>query len=116
MTENNDIQTHFPKAHQGSINIEEIDSFLISDNSEIKKAEARAALERRLPMWYADYIAQKLYEIAELWLVMEDGKWLWTALWAIKEMNDVMWIKQQNKVFTIQSNVPTLSAEQASKH
>jgi hypothetical protein len=50
MTGNNDIQTHFPKAHQGSINIEEVDSFIISDNSEIKKAEARAALERRLPM------------------------------------------------------------------
>lgn len=82
----------------------------------MKKAEARAALEKRLPMWYAEYVAQKLYEITELWLAMEDWKWLWTALWAVKEMNEVMWIKQQNKVFTIQSNVPTLSAAQASKH
>lgn len=82
----------------------------------MKKAEARTALEKRLPWWYAAYVASQLYSITELSMSIEDGKWLHTALWAIKEINNMMWINQQNKQFTIQSNVPILTAEEASKH
>lgn len=54
--------------------------------------------------------------IVEDAISQEEWKWLHTALWALKEMADVMWIKQQNKVFTIQSNVPKLSAEEMMRH
>lgn len=89
--------------------------FVFWRSTEIRKQEMRDRLDRLDPKGVQEYLARHLDYIIETSIVEWGSKNLQVAMKWIEHISKLMWYTETNQSYTIKSNIPVVSWEDANK-